>query len=118
MRRVSFAPDKPVAPVQADDLPARIEKILQRQLDALAAGDLDLVDELSARAQQAIVKLGPISDWPDQATARRVGRIQNKLCLALAAQRQETADRLRKIRGGRRAVNAYSGGGERATPRI
>jgi hypothetical protein len=89
-----------------------LEHLLTRQADRLRAYDIDgacaiaeetspLADELSSRR---------ILDQPEFAQHRQKLQQQYKqVCLMIADQRQEVADKLKQIHRGLRALGGYSG---------
>lgn len=89
-----------------------LEHLLTRQTDRLRSYDIDgacaVADEATPLAEQ--ISQNQILNQPQFAEQRRRLQQQYKdICLIIADQRQEVADKMKQIRDGLRVLEGYSG---------
>jgi len=89
-----------------------LETMLMRQADKLRSYDLDgasvIAEETTVIAEE-LGRLG-ILDRPEFADRkRRLEQVYKNICLIIADQRQEVADKMTQIRQGLKAVGGYAG---------
>jgi hypothetical protein len=87
-----------------------LENILMRQLERVRRYDLDGALSLAEEANNVAMSIGKekILDKPDYADDRwRIKKLYKDLCLIIASEREEVADKLKQIRKGIRALGIY-----------
>lgn len=114
---------------EAEAMLIRLQKLLERQLELVHRGDLAAAENLFEHTDACVraIAESSVPDAPDengghrtsgrgpnahdaQSTAGRqyIERLYEQLSLALMAQREETADALATVRGGRRMLRTYA----------
>ncbi|HUW17760.1 MAG TPA: hypothetical protein VMW16_00490 [Sedimentisphaerales bacterium] len=87
-----------------------LQALLERQTECAQQGSISNVEVLSRRADSLvgeIAKMG-ILELPEFEYRRaRLQKLYDGLCLALAAQRADTAEKLKRIRRGKKTVGVY-----------
>ena len=87
-----------------------LENILTRQLEKVRSYDLDGAMLLAEEANDLAANIGreKILERPDYADERwRIKRLYKDICLILASERQEVAEKLQQIRKGIKALGVY-----------
>ena len=87
-----------------------LEDLLMRQVDRLRRYDLDGAMELASESEQISKKVTQrrILEIPTMAPNRqRIRSLYQELCLIIAAERKEVADKLGQIRHGLKTLNVY-----------
>ena len=90
-----------------------VERLLEKQLEALRRGDLEAVQELGGRLDAILRVISTSEAPPDTGTRRRLVRLQDTLELALAQQRDEVSAKRARLRQGRTTLQAYRRDAER-----
>ena len=88
----------------------RLQSLLQAQLDLVRQGRLEAAEDLCARTQEyvRIIANTPKTALRDADSWQQMEGLYRELCLALTAQRTETASALNTVRRGRRLLKTYS----------
>ncbi|MCE5186749.1 MAG: hypothetical protein LLF76_11560 [Planctomycetaceae bacterium] len=97
---------------QVRQMAAYIEDLLSRQIERLKRYDLDGAMRLAEEAKPLADTLadGKYLDRPGLEPLRdRTRGLYRELCLVIASQRQEVADKLEQIRTGLKTLGKYSG---------
>jgi hypothetical protein len=90
-----------------------LEELLADQLARAREGRPDGVAGLAERIDELLAIAGSAgADARLAERARRVGRLYDQLCLALAARKQQLGDRLARLRLGKNVLKAYRFGAE------
>jgi hypothetical protein len=87
-----------------------LENILTRQLERVRSYDLDGAMLLAEEANDMAATIGreKILERPDYADERwRIEKLYKDICLILASERQEVAEKLQQIRKGIKALGVY-----------
>lgn len=97
--------------MQAEQMLAYLTDLLQRQLEKLRQYDLDGASRLAEESRpisERIARAG-LLERPEYASQKkRIQGLYQDLCLVIAAERQEVAEKLRQIREGLRTLGAYA----------
>ncbi|MEJ5259282.1 MAG: hypothetical protein WHS88_03735 [Anaerohalosphaeraceae bacterium] len=89
---------------------AYLTELLERQLEKLRRYDLDGAVQLAEESHRFAEQLAGegILERPEYAACRQtIQGLYQDICLVIAAERQEVADKLRQIREGIRTLSAY-----------
>lgn len=89
-----------------------LEDLLVRQVEKLRKYDLDGAMRIAGETEPLAQRLAEdrVLDRPEMAeTRRRIQGLYKEVCLTIAAERDEVADKLRQIREGLRTLSAYGG---------
>lgn len=87
-----------------------IESSLAQQLDLARAGNFGRMDPLIQRVDELAGQLAPtIERVDDQQRVQldRIAGLHRKLCLALAAEKHQAAQQLKKMRSGKQVLRVY-----------
>jgi hypothetical protein len=87
----------------------QLQTLVARQKELLARQDYQSVDATGATFNSLLNQLAQFAPLDDPASARvaQIADTHQRLCLALAAQKQQTAQRLGKLTTGARVLRAY-----------
>ena len=89
-----------------------LEDLLQRQVARLRKYDLDGAMAIAEETQPLAEGLAAdkVLNRPEMSEARqRIHGLYHEVCMVIASERNEVADKLKQIREGLRALSAYGG---------
>ena len=85
-------------------------RVCERMLGHVRRQEIECVDPLAREAENLLHRIGALSQplsAADQSQLDEARRLQQRIRLMLASQKQETARQLEEIASGRRALHAY-----------
>jgi hypothetical protein len=91
---------------------AYMEELLSRQIERLKNYDLDAAircAEESEKVSAELIRSGILEQPENTEIKERIQSLYRQLCLIIASQRQEVADKLEQIRSGLKTLGTYSG---------
>jgi hypothetical protein len=93
-----------------DMLLDELEQLLKRQIASVQTGKLSAVEPLARQVGQISARLAAegVLDCPAfAAKTRRLRNLNHRLCVMLAAEKQQTNEQLCQVRRSRRALRVY-----------
>jgi len=84
--------------------------LLERQIELARQGNVSDVEALSRQADSLVEKIartGILERAEFKNRRERLQKLCNSLCLAITAQKADTAERLSRVRKGRKIVKTY-----------
>jgi len=108
---VAASPAAPPAARPEGDAFGEVAAVLAEQLEEVRRGRLDAAHDLASRAGRLLLEARTRGLAPDPDTRDRLGRLYDRIGLALAQQRDELVDRQAHLRRSRASLRAYRGTG-------
>ncbi|HOK65216.1 MAG TPA: hypothetical protein PK054_04530 [Anaerohalosphaeraceae bacterium] len=112
-KAMGCAPARTEEPAGQDEqMLAYLTDLLERQLEKLRKYDLDGAVRLAEESQPISAQIArqKILERPCYAgQKKKIQGLYQDICLVIAAERQEVAEKLRQIREGLKALGAYAG---------
>lgn len=87
-----------------------LQILLERQIELARQGNVGDVEALSRQADSLVEKIartGILERAEFKNRRERLQKLCNSLCLAITAQQADTAERLRRVRKGKKTIQIY-----------
>ena len=95
---------------ETGELIKELESLLLKQLKCAEAEDLEALLPMASQADRLVELISSVADVQDlhhDPRADGARELYRRLCLVLASRKSTLSDRLRKLRGSKKAVRAY-----------
>lgn len=88
----------------------KLQQLLEKQIEMIQRGDIGGVEALSKQTNSLVeecVKSGVLSGDGFENQRRKLGKLYERLSLALSAQKAETAKQIKQINKGKKTLKTY-----------
>jgi len=99
-----------IIPDEHINLLDELQSLLEKQMELARKGNINEIEALSKQASSLVGKItrsGILESAEFRSRREQLRKLYQNLCLALAAQKAETAEKLSQVRRGKKTIEVY-----------